>query len=847
MRIKTKDHPASHKWEKGFAWRIIPLVILSGLALFATPLPTGLVPEPGKTMEVQSVVTMSSEPTATPTGPANNGSMTETMAAPLLPGHTGDPRDMKVLVISPSSEQYFPNETPVYDTRYRLRAIKATLDQLGIPYDVYIANQGAAHTRLTEKMLWDGVNHGYYQGIILETGNQYIYAGNKTYIPFLSTQEWTTLWNYEAVFGVRELVMFVSPNRFNAETFGLTYAGEQFLAGAGMLTTLTGAGKNVYSYLNAANPLQFTSTYYISVTLEVGDPHPAVPLVIDPSGSPVVSTHVGANGHETLAITADYSPNLVSSLALSYGSLNWLMKGVFLGERHTYLAPQVDDLLIADFVWDPATLSDKNQTYRINDRDLEAVKAWQLSTFPPLVDTCVTLEPTNAADGSYPDEQSLIRFDLSGIPVDAAVNSAVFDISLDQSSGSQTDTVEIHRITRSWTAPGGDYDAALEGTLKIGTAGLQQVDIPHLVQRWVSAPDSNFGMILLLHPSNNASNNLKEYASSSGKSSSQPKLTVCYTVPTFRFEFAFVGKGATGMYKPDLLTPQVIKDQAYFRWVTHTYSHKDLDVISAADVSNELSQNDNAAVNLLGFTFYSRETLIQPNISGMTNRDFLSSAYAFGTRSMIANTSLPEWNNPSPNTGFYSTVQPGILIIPRHPTNLYYNVITPEQWVSEYNCYFGPNATCGDGKGKIWDHDLTFEEILDKESTVMLQYLLKWDIDPLMFHQANLAAYDGKNSLLTRLIDATLAKYRMLITLPIRNLSQNQIAEKMAERMAYNASGVKGTLLPCKAITLTAERAAKIPLTGISYGDAQESYGGQDLSYVSIGAGETLDLPVACR
>src|SRR5206468_10038017 len=115
-------------------------------------------------------------------------------------------------------------------------------------------------------------------------------------------------------------------------------------------------------------------------------------------------------------------------------------------------------------------------------------------------------------------------------------------------------------------------------------------------------------------------------------------------------------------------------------------------------------------------------------------------------------TSRAGWSNPTPNTGFYSAHQPGLLIIPRHATNLFYNVRTPAEWVSEYNCYYGPQGTCANGKRRFWDHNLTYAEILDKESDKWLQYLLKWDIDPIMFHQPNLGAYEGDRSLLGNLI-----------------------------------------------------------------------------------------------
>jgi hypothetical protein len=69
----------------------------------------------------------------------------------------------------------------------------------------------------------------------------------------------------------------------------------------------------------------------------------------------------------------------------------------------------------------------------------------------------------------------------------------------------------------------------------------------------------------------------------------------------------------------------------------------------------------------------------------------------------------------------------------------------------------------------------------------------------------------------------------------------------MAERMAYNASGVQASLVPCNSITLAVADAATIPVTGLAYGKSQETYGGQTISYIWLGTGDTRTIPApAC-
>jgi len=77
------------------------------------------------------------------------------------------------------------------------------------------------------------------------------------------------------------------------------------------------------------------------------------------------------------------------------------------------------------------------------------------------------------------------------------------------------------------------------------------------------------------------------------------------------------------------------------------------------------------------------------------------------------------WANPSPNIGIVNAVG-RLLIIPRHPNNLFYNVSTPEQWVSEYNTYHD-----------LWG-GLAFDEIVDLQASI-LSYLLKFEHRPTHF------------------------------------------------------------------------------------------------------------------
>lgn len=596
--------------------------------------------------------------------------------------------DMRLLVIAADGKE---TDYPV---------IRSTLDQLGIPYTVLLS----ATQPLTASMLSNGVDRGYYQGVILVTGNlSYFNTATQQWESGLDWTEWNTLWQYEAAFGVRQVTSYTYPGGW-PDSYGLNLVTYRDTTSQPLTAQFTAAGKQVYADLNTNNPVTFKNTWvYLGTIVNTAV---TTPLLTTSEGYAIASIHTYPDGRQNLAITAANNPYLLHSLQLSYGTINWLTKGLFLGYRKVWINPQVDDLLIESDMWDIAAQTDTSGLlFRLSGDDIAKAVAWQ-----------------NRIRTTFPFASSLT------------------------------------------------------------------------------------------------------------------------------LEWAFNGVGSSGI-TPDTLTPAVRQHRSAFTFVNHTFNHANLDSINYAQTRTELQQNHLTAT-LLGLTRYYKDTLVQPDISGLYNAEMQRAAKDFGIKYLISDTSRPGWNNPSPNAGFVSVYQPSILIIPRRPTNLFYNLSTPAEWVSEYNCFYGPTGICAGGQFRYWDRNLTYAEILDKESDMMLQYLLKWDIDPLMFHQANMRAYDGTNSLLGDLINRTLQKYSQVYVLPIRFLTQHDIGLQMTQRMAYNASGVTATLIPCQSITLRTTKQARIPITGIAYGTTanREVYGGQNISYVTLNANTPLVLPVpACN
>ena len=595
-------------------------------------------------------------------------------------------------------------------TEADLPAIITTLNYLGTPYTLHVASQ--APGTLTDAALSSGC-HANYEGVIVTTG-----AVDNMWSGVLTSTELQALHTFETQFNIRQLVWYTFPN-----DFGLTWTGSAVSTiGAPMAVSLTTAGRAVFPYVNvrrtattakinrktvtiasAGAPLQVEQAYAYLAQPEAGSS--TVPLIVDGAGNTLAATTTGPDGRQILAVTFDSNAYSLQTLVFGYGLVNWVTRGVFLGERHVYMSPQVDDVFIDDDRWVDGT-------------------------------SC-----------------SLVGIDQPATEAPITVRMTGNDLSV--------------------------------------LAGWQN--------------DRNLQL----------------------------------TTGALRLTLAFNGWGTTKDYRTDnnltrdtLTSAAKTLDPAFY-WVSHTYDHPMLDGIGYAAALAEFTMNTDVA-RQLQLDKYRPLNLVTPNISGLSDPEVMRAAYDAGVRYVVTDTSIPGEDNPFPNSGIYNSSQPKILMIPRRPVNLFYNVSTPADWASEYNCiyhgYFG--------------RDLTYSEILDFVSGQLLPYLLRGENDPWMFHQSNLVAYDGRHSLLTDLLDATLAKYNGYFTVPIVSPSMNQLGVRIADRMSWLGSNVTATLQAGGSIVLSSDRSVYVPVTG-GVNATTELYAGQPIAWVPVAGGGSTTIQVA--
>ena len=278
---------------------------------------------------------------------ANIGSATLNV---LAAGACSTTIDLKLLVVSNGK------------TEADFGAIKQILDYVGTPYTVL--DFKAQSSGITAAMLSDGACHGFYQGVIFANGS---------YVNTLPGM--AVLTAYEQKFGVRQVNWFASP----AAAFGLNPANKTIAANTTYTANFAPGASSVFSYVNTATPLTFSNaTVYLASPLAGA----VTPLIADNAGNVLSLIYDLGDGRQYLTQTFDSNQYLMHDLVVAYGLLNWVSKGVFLGEYHIYASAQVDDVFIADAEWVAGTKcgtdSDASSlpNFRINAADVDALVNW---------------------------------------------------------------------------------------------------------------------------------------------------------------------------------------------------------------------------------------------------------------------------------------------------------------------------------------------------------------------------------------------------------------------------------------------------------------------------------------
>ncbi|HEU4855567.1 MAG TPA: hypothetical protein VFS89_09870, partial [Nitrosospira sp.] len=358
----------------------------------------------------------------------------------------------------------------------------------------------------------------------------------------------------------------------------------------------------------------------------------------------------------------------------------------------------------------------------------------------------------------------------------------------------------------------------------------------------------------------------------------------------FKLDFAFNGAGAVvnpqamplAANWKDNLVAAIAANKTHFRFINHTFTHADMDkspvpadapcdyhtFTSAEAIRAEITANQNvwALLDLPERNENNRvlitgahsglkdqkctdDPALHPGMfnlqaddiafdAGGANPLLLQAAAIAGVEYLAADTSQRAQNVEQYITQYEDGSQTDRLMLPRWPTDIFYNVTNPSQLEDEYNyLYYQKFINAGENPCEapaMACSPRSYREILAIEADIAVRHMLSFSRWPHFFHQSNLAQYDKNGSTLQfDWLDAVFTEYERLFSLPVKNLPYYEIGDHTAESL--NARSAKIDAIwnrTTNRVTLLANKAVPhLRVTGLSGG---EIYGGQLIGNISV-------------
>lgn len=269
-----------------------------------------------------------------------------------------------------------------------------------------------------------------------------------------------------------------------------------------------------------------------------------------------------------------------------------------------------------------------------------------------------------------------------------------------------------------------------------------------------------------------------------------------------RLDMTFNGHGAQAS---DDLTAALLEHAKDFGWINHTFSHLDFDDLDADTLRTEIRGNvDFAAV--AGLTIDETE-LVTGGHSGLGNIDLPAALVDTGVRWIAADNSRdPVQRRIGP-----------ARTVPRHPTNMYFNVCTREAQLDEYHHLFltRMGRAPGDATQIRLAPATTWTRFVELEAQTMLGHVLGNDPRPHYLHQSNLAG----DRMLYELVDEVLDRRQELFSTELVQPSLAEAGAELARQAAWQGALHGRTVTAYSQdgrLHLSSTEPVQIPVTGSS-------------------------------
>ena len=311
----------------------------------------------------------------------------------------------------------------------------------------------------------------------------------------------------------------------------------------------------------------------------------------------------------------------------------------------------------------------------------------------------------------------------------------------------------------------------------------------------------------------------------------------------------------------------------FFPWVNHTFTHADMDFLDYAGARKEFEDNIVFAEGRL--PAFDRQFLVTGRHSGLgwrritdangascvvdqvpgdpycqfglqsSNPAMLQAAVDLGINYLAANRGWITHEAACDTCLIVHPQESRIKLIPRWPTNVFFNVTDPTENASEFNYLYGPNGIVRDGNGNsFFATDQTWEQVLEFEADIAMRHILSGSPYPHFVHQGNLREYSPGKSLLYDWTEATLEVFDSYFNIPLISQDWAELTTTLEQRTSFfnaNASGVWDR--STNAVSVSSSNGGIVFVTGATIAGASTfNYGNATVSIVNLGAGQTTGV-----
>lgn len=518
--------------------------------------------------------------------------------------------------------------------------------------------------------------------------------------------------------------------------------------------------KEVLEYVNQANPLPVTDFAFAAnprndaTGPRDGTVPNVVPLLKTAAGEALVSIVNYMDPLQTTPVrevmisTITHATYLIHSNVLAYEFINWATQGVFVGARFVHMAAHVDDLFLANDLWDIQLQgTNSNQTYRLDSFDIENVVS-KLNAF----------KAAFATSGNFKLD---LVFNGAGAVVDPEAAALTVNSAEDLVQSMVANKNSFRFINHTFTHA--DMDNAVPAN---PNCDYPTFTTAAAIEQEITKNRTVWGLLNL--PEKAANNRVLVTGNHSGL-----KDRKCTDYPELHPEMFNV-------QDDDVAFDQNGANPLLLRAAANT------GVLYLASDSSQRAQN------------------IEQYIS----------AYDDGSAA-------------------------DRLMLPRWPTNVFFNVIDPEHLTDEYNYIFHGRFVAANQdpcaiSGAICT-PRTYSEILAAEADGALRHMLTFNKWPHYFHQTNLAKYDVNGSTLQfDWLGSVYTTYQQLFKLPVKNYPYYLIGDKTKDSLNAKSATIDATWnRTTNKVTVSANKAVQnFVVTGLAGG---ELYGGQLIRTLNIG------------